>query len=80
MEATRLPGTAVQSMSMSVRSYWPVHVEAMANIINGTIDRLRPVELLALSTEIKFSAEHKSRFSRILLRRLLANAKMGKLR
>jgi hypothetical protein len=59
---------------------WPILLETIDKVIDRVIHRLRPEELLALSTTLKLSVGQESRIRRILLKRLLAKARTEKLR
>jgi hypothetical protein len=50
----------------------------MKQFINGAVEELAPTELLALSSELKVPAEHKSQICRRLLNRPLAKARREK--
>ncbi|HEV2491961.1 MAG TPA: hypothetical protein VG204_02695 [Terriglobia bacterium] len=59
---------------------WPVYLETIKQVIDGAVGRLAPTELLALSSGLKVPTGDRSRTERALLRRLLAKARMEKIR
>jgi hypothetical protein len=60
--------------------YWPAYLDTIKQFINGQLRRSPRAKLLALSSELKVPAEHKSQISRLLLQRLLAKTKRERVR
>ena len=61
-------------------SAWPAYLETIKGVIGSVIAKLNPAELLALSLELKGPAGNVSRIQESLLRRLVARARMEKVR
>jgi hypothetical protein len=59
---------------------WPVYVDTIKQVIDGAVGRLAPTELLALSSQLKVPTGDRPRIEQALLRRLLAKARMEKIR
>jgi hypothetical protein len=59
---------------------WPAYVDTVKGVIGSAIAQLTPVELVALSSELKVPAGNVRRIEESLLRRFLAKARMENVR
>jgi len=59
---------------------WPAYIDTIKGVIGSAIAQLNPAELEALSSELKVPAGNVRRIEQSLLRRLLAKARMEKVR